>query len=837
MRLFKLFLVSFAFSMFIISCASKPEPAPVGVEEVQDQGPEEPLLHSLIADNNNKELSEMFNMDMDVNQKDSLGRTPLHIAAIKGNTQMIERLLLYGALVDAIDNDKKTPLILAIENSQYKGAAILVKNLSDIFLNDKTNKSASDYALNKGLSAIESIITEKNIDTLNSSGNTILHIAAKKGLGTLVDFLIEKGANVNKRNSDGDLALDISLENKSDIEYAKVSEALISAGSSRSKYTDFSYIYTVFQLSDYNIRDEYGKTPLHKASELGHEGFVKLFLANDANLDIRDKPGNTALHEAVRSGYINIVRLLLEKGADVNAEDFNENTPLHVSLSVEKNTDIAKLLIEKGADINSKNSFGNTPLHLTVSLQETKDMAQILIDNGAYIDSRNKSGNTPLMLAVEKEHKEIAQLLLSKGADIYAVNINQKTPVETALDKGYDVINWLITDKNINKSDNSGNTILHLAIILVKDLAVINQLLEIGAIPDIRNMQGNTPLHEAVLLRETENSIALLTAGSSLYITNNAGESPLLLSFKIGPEFIREILTHQYINKPDSMNNTPLFYAINWSTPEMVSILISLGAEINIRNMNGSTPLHEVVRSGSMESAEILIENGADLTAVDSSGNTALHEVVFWDALDVGNLLLVKGADIDAKNNAGRTAMQEAVNLGRESVVDFFLQRGANINTTDNTGKTPLFDASITGYYDIVKLLIDNKASLSRRDDKGNTILHVALIAGHKEISQLLIKNNSDIFALNRNGNSPLSIAMAQGKNTLNWFISDENINAANNDGMTPLHFAVKFKSGREIISYLIERGADINTRNANGQTPADYAREDKYTDVLDLLK
>ncbi len=837
MRLFKSLLVSVAFSLLITSCATVPDPAPVEVEEVQDQGPEEPLLHSLIAENNNKELSDMFNMDMNVNEKDSQGRTALHIAAIKGNIQMIERLLLYGAEIDTRDNEGKTPLIQAIDNIQYSAAGLLVKSHADIFIADNSGKSTADYSVEKGLSAMEQIVSDENKDNLNDQGLGLIHMAAQKGIYQLVDFLIEKEVNVNKRTEEGKLALDYSLENKMDLDFAKVSASLITAGSSRSKYTDFNYIYTVFQLSDFNIRDEYGKTPLHKAAELGHEGFVRYFLQNEASLDIRDKPGNTPLHEAVRSGYINIVKLLLHAGANVNAEDFNENTPLHVSLSVEKNSDIAELLIDEGADVNSKNSFGNTPLHLTVSLQESKDMAEILIENGAFIDSRNKSGNTPLMLSVDKEHKDIALLLIRMGADIYAVNIDQKTPVELALDKGPEVIQWLITPANVNKSDNSGNTILHLAILLSKESTVISQLLEIGAIADIRNMQGNTPFHEAVTLRNSENSRTLMAAGSSLFITNNSGESPLLLSFKNGPEYVREVLTPQYINLTDAMNNTPLFWAVNWSTPEMVQLLITLGAQVNIRNMNGSTPLHEVVRSGSMESAEILIENGADMTAVDATGNTALHEVVFWDAMDVGNLLLVKGADIDAKNNAGRTALLEAVNLGRESVVNFFLQRGADINTTDNTGKTPLFDASIAGHYDIVKLLLENKASLNRRDNKGNTVLHVALISERKEITQLLIKNNTDIFAMNRNGKSPLSIALDQGSETLKWFLNEFNVNSVNNSGMTPLHFAVKNRSGRDVITQLINSGADTNVRNSYGLTPAEYAQEENYSEVLDLLR
>ena len=224
MRLFKSLLTSLIFCLYLVSCVTGTKKT--GEDSPKEViAPKEPPLHSLIAENNYEELSSMFNMDINVDEKDSKGRTALHIAAIKGNEQVINRLLLYGANVDAQDNDGKTPTVLSIENRQYSSSGILAENSADIHLADNSGKAASDYAMDKGKMVLEQIITEDNVNTLNSDGNAVLHTASKRGLVDVVSFLLENGADVNNMNEAEELPLDLAFENKNSLSHEKISAA------------------------------------------------------------------------------------------------------------------------------------------------------------------------------------------------------------------------------------------------------------------------------------------------------------------------------------------------------------------------------------------------------------------------------------------------------------------------------------------------------------------------------------------------------------------------------------------------------------------------------------
>ena len=108
----------------------------------------------------------------DVNAKDSDGATPLHEAALNGNTENVKLLLDKGADVNAKDTDGWTPLLLAAANGHTETVKLLIDKGADV--NAKT-----------------------------SNGATPLHWAAFEGNTENVKLLIEKGADVNAKGEDG----------------------------------------------------------------------------------------------------------------------------------------------------------------------------------------------------------------------------------------------------------------------------------------------------------------------------------------------------------------------------------------------------------------------------------------------------------------------------------------------------------------------------------------------------------------------------------------------------------------------------------------------------------
>ncbi|KFZ04624.1 hypothetical protein V501_09121, partial [Pseudogymnoascus sp. VKM F-4519 (FW-2642)] len=68
--------------------------------------------------------------------------------------------------------------------------------------------------------------------------------------------------------------------------------------------------------AEVDTKDSDGQTPLSWAAGKGHEVVVQLLLETDAELDIKDSDGQTPLFWAVKNGHEAVVRLLLEKGAE-----------------------------------------------------------------------------------------------------------------------------------------------------------------------------------------------------------------------------------------------------------------------------------------------------------------------------------------------------------------------------------------------------------------------------------------------------------------------------------------------------------------------------------------
>jgi len=111
--------------------------------------------------------------------------------------------------------------------------------------------------------------------------------------------------------------------------------------------------------ADVNVKDDYGRTPLHVAAEKGEVEIVKLLLEKGADVNVKNNNGQTPLHYAASGGYTEIVKLLLERGADVNVKNKNVSTPLH-DAAFGGYTEIVKLLLERGADPEIKDGLGLT---------------------------------------------------------------------------------------------------------------------------------------------------------------------------------------------------------------------------------------------------------------------------------------------------------------------------------------------------------------------------------------------------------------------------------------------------------------------------------------------
>ena len=207
-----------------------------------------------------------------------------------------------------------------------------------------------------------------------------------------------------------------------------------------------------------NSPSEYGRTPLFRAVENGHEGIVKLLLERkNVNPNTPEMiGGQTPLSLAARSGQEGIVKLLLGR-RDVNPhtqDTLEGRTPLLWAVE-EDHEGIAKLLLGRN-DVtpDSTSKFGETPLFLAVENGHEGIVKLLLGQKDINPDTPDTiDGRTPLSWAARHGHEGIVMLLLGQKD----VNPNTsdtkygKTPLLWAAERGHEgIVKKLLGQQGVN---------------------------------------------------------------------------------------------------------------------------------------------------------------------------------------------------------------------------------------------------------------------------------------------------------------------------------------------------------------------------------------------------
>ena len=122
---------------------------------------------------------------------------------------------------------------------------------------------------------------------------------------------------------------------------------------------------------------------------------------------------------------------------------------------------------------------------------------------------------------------------------------------------------------------------------------------------------------------------------------------------------------------------TPLHFAARSNRKEIVELLITVGADVNVEADNGLTPLHNAAANADKEVAELLIAEGSDVNAKDIAEWTPLHYAAGRGNKEVGELLIANGADVNAKKKYGYTPLDLAIKYKYPVLADLLRKHGA----------------------------------------------------------------------------------------------------------------------------------------------------------------
>lgn len=179
------------------------------------------------------------------------------------------------------------------------------------------------------------------------------------------------------------------------------------------------------------------------------------------------------------------------------------------------------------------------------------------------------------------------------------------------------------------------------------------------------------------------------------------------------------------------------------------------------------------------------------------------------------------------KKNKKKTGVAEIIELINECGINASSKTEINIgDVTHYANSTPLMIASSYGHYDMAKALIDNGALVNLRADDGFNALMEAVRTGNIEIAKLLIEHNSDINIKNKDGKNMIMIACEKGNEEMFNILIENNadINEKSSWGASALIYASE-KGNINIMQYLIDNGIDVNGKaDDNGDTPLLWA-------------
>lgn len=394
----------------------------------------------------------------------------------------------------------------------------------------------------------------------------------------------------------------------------------------------------------------------------------------------------------------------------------------------------------------------------------------------------------------------------------------------------------------INNVDEDGNTALHVAAKL-NESDLVTFLIVKGADTELKNKYGDTPLHVAIANDAYESARALTSLGADIFALNAKGKSALEIAITKSNIYYDIMINEKTALLRDMNNgNGIVHYFVLTRNQRALLYCINKRLDIDKKNSAQETPLALALKNPDTaicaEIAADLLLAGAEEVECDAKyfedaviqrnlsmrmddGQTPLHLAAIYGHAGIAQYLLNKGADIKAQDISGTTPLHEAVRYSNIEIARQLISKGADVNCKDSLGKTPLLVLiSPEKQAETYELLLSHGANVNQKDMYGDTILHIAsMTAMRTQILEILIKAGADVNVRNKRGLTPIATSIEHNDVQQVRFYTKNgaDIHAEDAKKMTPL-MSVLSRNDNMYESLIIEK--NVSSTDSEGNTP-----------------
>ncbi|XP_021080916.1 transient receptor potential cation channel subfamily A member 1 [Mesocricetus auratus] len=524
-------------------------------------------------------------------------------------------------------------------------------------------------------------------------------------------------------------------------------------------------------------------SPLHHAAAEGQVELMKMIIHGSSCevLNIMDSSGNTPLHWAAEKNQVESVKFLLSQGANPNLRNNNMMAPLHIAVQSSYN-EMTKVLVEHNTtNINLEGENGNTA-SMSACAKDNSEALQILLEKGAKLCKSNKWGDYPVHQAAFSGAKKCMELILKHGEEhgykreshINFVNHKKASPLHLAVQSGdLDMIKMCLDNgAHIDMIENGKCMALHFAATQgATDIVKLMISSYTGSSDIVNAVDGNheTLLHRASLFDHHDLADYLISMGADINSTDSEGRSPLILATASASWNIVNLLLSKgaKVDIKDHLGRNFLHltvqqpYGLKHLRPEFMQMQ-HIKELVMDEDNDGCTPLHYACRQGVPVSVNNLLGFNVSIHSKSKDKKSPLHFAASYGRINTCQRLLQDMSDTRLLNEGdlhGMTPLHLAAKNGHDKVVQLLLKKGA-LFLSDHNGWTALHHASMGGYTQTMKVILDtNLKCTDRLDEEGNTALHFAAREGHAKAVAMLLSYNADIL-LNKQHASFLHIAL-----------------------------------------------------------------------------